>query len=61
MTIVDDVDEPPELQKDMFWNQVGGFSFLKGVVCLFRSPHSASIDLWFVGIYAINRHIPFRK
>ena len=22
MTIVDDVDEPPELQKDMFWNQV---------------------------------------
>ena len=22
MTIVDDVEEPPELQKDIFWNQV---------------------------------------
>ena len=22
VTIVDDVEEPPELQKDIFWNQV---------------------------------------
>ena len=28
MTIVDDVDEPPELQKDMFWNQVANLFFI---------------------------------
>ena len=32
MTIVDDVDEPPELQKDMFWNQVATFLAVQNTI-----------------------------
>ena len=31
MTIVDDVEEPPELQKDIFWNQVIEKVYFSGV------------------------------
>ena len=45
MTIVDDVDEPPELQKDMFWNQVAVIVALKEEFVLLQC-FSTSIVLY---------------